>query len=138
MQAARSASSRWFRSAQLLIGLAGWQPAMMLLGATGLVSIPLILWLTVGGPRCRRTRLRAQLPLREAIGEAAVDRSYLLLNIGFFTCGFHVAFIATHLPGIVATCELPAAVGAWSLADHRPFSTSPAAFGSEEPSRNGE
>ena len=102
--------------AQLLIGLAGWQPAMMLLGATGLISIPLILWLTGGGTAVSAHAVTGAASLREAIGEAAVDRSYLLLNLGFFTCGFHVAFIATHLPGIVATCELPAAVGAWSLA----------------------
>jgi predicted MFS family arabinose efflux permease len=36
--------------------------------------------------------------------------------VGFFVCGFHVAFIATHLPGVVAACQLPPAVGAWSLA----------------------
>jgi len=102
--------------AQLLIGLAGWQPAMMLLGATGLISIPLILWLTGGGTAVSAHAVTGAASLRDAIGEAAVDRSYLLLNLGFFTCGFHVAFIATHLPGIVATCELPAAVGAWSLA----------------------
>jgi predicted MFS family arabinose efflux permease len=102
--------------AQLLIGLAGWQPAMMLLGATGLISIPLILWLTSGGPAVQAHAVTGAASLREAIGEATADRSYLLLNIGFFTCGFHVAFIATHLPGIVATCELPAAVSAWSLA----------------------
>ncbi|HEV8095326.1 MAG TPA: MFS transporter [Burkholderiales bacterium] len=102
--------------AQLLIGLAGWQPAMMLLGATGLISIPLILWLTSGGPAVPAHAVTGAASLREAIGEAAVDRSYLLLNLGFFTCGFHVAFIATHLPGIVATCELPPSVGAWSLA----------------------
>jgi predicted MFS family arabinose efflux permease len=102
--------------AQLLIGLAGWQPAMMLLGATGLVSIPLILWLTRGGTAVPAHAVTGAASLREAIGEAAVDRSYLLLNLGFFTCGFHVAFIATHLPGIVATCELPPSVGAWSLA----------------------
>ncbi|MFZ1907954.1 MAG: MFS transporter, partial [Burkholderiales bacterium] len=34
----------------------------------------------------------------------------------FFTCGFHVAFIVTHLPGYVALCSLPATVSAWSLA----------------------
>jgi predicted MFS family arabinose efflux permease len=42
--------------------------------------------------------------------------SYLLLTAGFFTCGFHVAFIATHLPGVVRSCGLPPSVSAWSLA----------------------
>jgi predicted MFS family arabinose efflux permease len=50
-----------------------------------------------------------------ALREAIRDPSFLLLNAGFFTCGFHVAFIATHLPGVVALCQLPASVSAWSL-----------------------
>jgi len=44
------------------------------------------------------------------------DRSYLLLHAGFFTCGFHIAFLVTHLPGEVALCGLPASVAGWSLA----------------------
>ena len=43
------------------------------------------------------------------------DPSYRLLCAGFFVCGFHVAFIATHLPGVVAACQLPPSVGAWAL-----------------------
>ncbi|TFV95208.1 MFS transporter, partial [Oxalobacteraceae bacterium OM1] len=44
------------------------------------------------------------------------DRSYLFLHAGFFTCGFHIAFLVTHLPGEVALCNLPAGVSATSLA----------------------
>lgn len=102
--------------AQLLIGLAGWQPALVLLGATGLAAVPLVLWLTRGAGAPVAHAAAGAGTLREAIRDAAGDRSYLLLNLGFFTCGFHVAFIATHLPGIVASCELPATVSAWSLA----------------------
>ena len=54
--------------------------------------------------------------LSQALRGALRDPSYLLLTAGFFTCGFHVAFIATHLPGVVASCGLPPAVSAWSLA----------------------
>ena len=54
--------------------------------------------------------------LKQPIAGALRNPSYLLLTAGFFTCGFHVAFIATHLPGMVASCELPASVSAWSLA----------------------
>ena len=39
-----------------------------------------------------------------------------MLSGGFFVCGFHVAFLATHLPGVIASCGLPLAFGAWSLA----------------------
>lgn len=44
------------------------------------------------------------------------DPSYRLLAAGFFVCGFHVAFLATHLPGVVSSRGLPLEVGAWSLA----------------------
>jgi predicted MFS family arabinose efflux permease len=39
-----------------------------------------------------------------------------MLGAGFFVCGFHVAFLGTHLPGVVAACGLPVQWGAWSLA----------------------
>jgi len=102
--------------AQLLIGIAGWQPALVILGATGLAAVPLVLYLTGSHSVAPAHAGPHAGTLRQAIREAAGDRSYLLLNAGFFTCGFHVAFIATHLPGYVATCELPATVSAWSLA----------------------
>ncbi len=101
--------------AQLLIGIAGWQPAMVILGATGLLAVPLVLYLTQGASVVPARAGTQTGTLRQAVREAAGDRSYLLLNIGFFTCGFHVAFIATHLPGVVASCMLPPSVGAWSL-----------------------
>jgi predicted MFS family arabinose efflux permease len=44
------------------------------------------------------------------------DRSYLLLHAGFFTCGFHIAFLVTHLPQEVNLCGLPPTVASWSLA----------------------
>ena len=43
------------------------------------------------------------------------DRSFLLLGAGFFVCGFHVAFLGTHLPNVVAMCGLPPSISAWSL-----------------------
>lgn len=104
--------------AQLLIGIAGWQPALIMLGATGLLAIPLLVYLTQGASAAAAAAKASGTggTLRQAVRGAAGDRSYLLLNLGFFTCGFHVAFIATHLPGVVASCMLPPSVGAWSLA----------------------
>jgi len=103
--------------AQLFIGIAGWQPAMVLLGAIGLIAVPLIVWITRGHAEHAAAQPAAAAgSLKQAIGTAVKDPSYLLLTAGFFTCGFHVAFIATHLPGIVASCELPPSVSAWSLA----------------------
>jgi predicted MFS family arabinose efflux permease len=103
--------------AQLFIGLAGWQPAMMILGAIGLAAVPLILWITLGHAEHAAAQPAAAAgSLKQALAGAVKDPSYLLLTAGFFTCGFHVAFIATHLPGVVASCELPPSVSAWSLA----------------------
>jgi len=103
--------------AQLFIGLAGWQPAMVILGAIGLATIPALLWITQGHAEHAATVAKAPPgALQKQFAQAARDPNYLLLNAGFFTCGFHVAFIATHLPGVVASCELPPAVSAWSLA----------------------
>jgi predicted MFS family arabinose efflux permease len=53
---------------------------------------------------------------RAAIRSALRNRNYLLLGVGFFVCGFHVAFLATHLPGVIASCGLPLQFGAWALA----------------------
>lgn len=54
--------------------------------------------------------------LTEAIREAGQNRSYWLLNIGFFVCGFHVAFIATHFPAYLDDKGLGLSVGAMALA----------------------
>jgi predicted MFS family arabinose efflux permease len=53
-------------------------------------------------------------PLR-IIRAAMADRSYFLLTLGFFTCGFQLAFITTYLPGYLLTCHLPAGLGAVAL-----------------------
>jgi predicted MFS family arabinose efflux permease len=56
------------------------------------------------------------LTMREQLAIAARDRSYWCLHAGFFTCGFHISFLVTHLPGEVKLCSLPATVAAGSLA----------------------
>jgi predicted MFS family arabinose efflux permease len=53
--------------------------------------------------------------LREALREAGGHSSYLYLTSGFFVCGFHVAFIQTHLPAYHTDAGIAAAVGAWAL-----------------------
>ncbi|HYX66814.1 MAG TPA: MFS transporter [Burkholderiales bacterium] len=105
--------------AQLFIGLAGWQPALVILGAVSLAAVPLVLWITAGHAAAAETKAAAPggpSSLRQAFAQAVRDPSFLLLTAGFFTCGFHVAFIGTHLPGVVKLCGLPPAVSAWSLA----------------------
>lgn len=55
-------------------------------------------------------------PLRTALGQAFGHGGYRLLTLGFFTCGFQLAFIATHLPGYLTLCHMPLGLGATALA----------------------
>lgn len=54
--------------------------------------------------------------LREVLRQARSHRGYQLLTLGFFTCGFQLAFIATHLPGYLLMCHMPVGLGATALA----------------------
>ncbi|SAK92548.1 major facilitator transporter [Caballeronia temeraria] len=54
--------------------------------------------------------------LRETLAYASRHRGYRLLTLGFFTCGFQLAFIATHLPGYLMLCHMPVGLGATALA----------------------
>jgi MFS family permease len=54
--------------------------------------------------------------LREVLSQACRHRGYRLLTIGFFTCGFQLAFIATYLPGYLFLCHMPVGLGATALA----------------------
>ncbi|MGK9169571.1 MFS transporter [Inquilinus limosus] len=58
----------------------------------------------------------AALPLRAAVAQALGHRGYRLLTLGFFTCGFQLAFIGTHLPNYLLLCHMPAGLGATALA----------------------
>jgi predicted MFS family arabinose efflux permease len=100
--------------AQGLITWGGWMPALWWLAMLLVATLPLA-WVLKGKHASTPGNVKEE-PLGVAIRRAARDQNYLLLNAGFFTCGFHVAFIMTHLPGVVASCQLPPAVGAWSLA----------------------
>ncbi|WP_341892632.1 MFS transporter [Variovorax sp. YR752] len=104
--------------AQGITAVAGWATALQSLALITLLALPAA-WVLRGHSSHAAAAGAApvkKLSAREAISQALADRSYRLLCAGFFVCGFHVAFIATHLPGVVASCGLPAAIGAWSLA----------------------
>jgi MFS family permease len=103
----------------LMVGL-GWVSAMQLMGLLVLLALPAA-YVLRGSARAPAAapNPRASAPTTSTMGavQAALrDPSYLMLSAGFFVCGFHVAFLATHLPGVIAACGLPLAFGAWSLA----------------------
>jgi predicted MFS family arabinose efflux permease len=102
--------------AQLMIGIAGWQPAMIVLGLAALTAVPLVIVLTPSAAAPSASVAPSLETFRTALSDAVRDRGFVLLCAGFFVCGFHIAFIAIHLPGVVALCGLPASVGAWTLA----------------------
>ena len=105
---------------QLLISTFGWVAAMYALAGAALATIPLARPLTRRAHAEQTGSVPAAAagsePLREQLRRAARDRSYWCLHLGFFTCGFHIAFLVTHLPGEVNLCALPASVAAGSLA----------------------
>jgi predicted MFS family arabinose efflux permease len=105
---------------QYLIGRSGWSTGMLAVAVAALATAPLA-WLFrgVGGETSaeavKRESESVHVSLREQLRVAARDRSYLFLHAGFFTCGFHIAFLVTHLPGQVRMCGLPATVASTSL-----------------------
>jgi MFS family permease len=103
---------------QALISSFNWVMAILVLAATSLTSILLALPLREKrGIAEKRAAAQADgMTLGEQLRISFKDRSYLCLNVGFFTCGFHIAFLVTHLPGEVSLCGLSASVGATSLA----------------------
>jgi len=99
---------------QGLIGALGWAGAMWTLAVTTLAAMPLVRKVAPTGPPPPKPA--AHEALWPAVKGAFGDRSYILLHLGFFTCGFHIAFLVTHLPQEVNLCGLPPTVASWSLA----------------------
>jgi predicted MFS family arabinose efflux permease len=102
--------------AQGLTAAAGWAAALQSLAFITLLVLPAAWVLRGHSVHAAASATHRPQSTREALRSAVADPSYRMLCAGFFVCGFHVAFIATHLPGVVASCQLPPAVGAWSLA----------------------
>lgn len=99
---------------QKIIQSFGWMGAMWSMAMVTLAALPLVGKLT-SAHETHHAHAEVDRGLRQSIFCALKDRSYILLNLGFFTCGFHVAFLVTHLPGEVDLCGLPPSVASWSL-----------------------
>jgi MFS family permease len=100
---------------QKLISTMGWMGAMWSLAALTLAALP-VARLLRRSPQAHAAVKVEVGGLRKQLRVAFADRSYWLVHAGFFTCGFHIAFLVTHLPGEVSLCGLPATVASWSLA----------------------
>ncbi|MDP1976992.1 MFS transporter [Undibacterium sp.] len=98
-----------------LMGLYGWNNAMQIMGVLVLLALPAA-YLLRGKPVQAVSAGQGPVSTSKAISIALKNPSYLMLAAGFFVCGFHVAFLATHLPGVISLCGLPAEFGGWALA----------------------
>lgn len=110
---------------QGLIAAFGWVHSMLTLALLSLLTLPLAWPLrrtaphaptVVTGGAAGGGTAPASLGMRDQLRQAFADRSYWCLHAGFFTCGFHIAFLVTHLPGEVNLCGLSAGVSATALA----------------------
>lgn len=100
--------------AQAWIQSFGWHDALLILAVTAGLIIPLAFILP------NDTAVTGEAPSNQRIGEAlreaVAHRGYVLLTIGFFVCGFHVAFITVHFPAYVRDLGLAPEVGAYAIA----------------------
>jgi MFS family permease len=93
----------------------GWQNALAIFAGVLLLILPLSLALATprGG---LAPNAAAPQSVKQALVEAFGHRSYVLLVIGFFTCGFQLAFVTVHLPSYLIDRGLSAQIGGWTLA----------------------
>ena len=99
---------------QGFIAAYGWEQALVILAACSLAILPLA-FILPSDPGAK-----GEAPSEQSIGgavrEAMGHRGYILLTIGFFVCGFHVAFITVHFPAYVVDLGLSPQVGAYAIA----------------------
>jgi len=103
----------------VLIDSFGWHQALLVFAASVLLVMPLALALATrptGDTALGETASVPNQSIRQALTEAFQHRSYVLLVLGFFTCGFQLAFITVHLPAYLKDAGLSAAIGGWTLA----------------------
>lgn len=107
--------------AHVLIDAYGWSVSLVVLAATAAVMAPLGWALATRASReaaGRASAGAAQPPdqtMRAALSEAMPDRDFRLLSLGFFVCGFHITFVATHLPAFVTDRGFSAETGMLAL-----------------------
>lgn len=98
-----------------LITNVGWQETLMIFGLTMLAVLPLSIPLSTRHVASSQ-RAEVSQTISQALTEAFRHPSYVLLVLGFFTCGFQLAFITAHMPAYLKDIGMPAWVGGWTLA----------------------
>jgi MFS family permease len=93
----------------------GWQSALVVFAALMLLVIPLSLALATPVVAANDGPVVPQQSFKRALSEAFGHRSYVLLVLGFFTCGFQLAFVTAHLPAYLVDRGLPVQTGGWVI-----------------------
>jgi predicted MFS family arabinose efflux permease len=102
--------------AQSVSQISGLSASLLTLAFLILLAAPLGTFLDGRSNSANAREEAPPLPLQRALQQALHHRGYCLLTLGFFTCGFQLAFIATHLPGYLSLCHMPIGLGATALA----------------------
>ncbi|MBR1190941.1 MFS transporter [Bradyrhizobium sp. AUGA SZCCT0240] len=99
-----------------LIDNFGWQPALTVFALLMLLIVPLSLAIATPPATSSNVPAADQQSFKTALAEAFGHRSYVLLVLGFFTCGFQLAFITVHLPAYLSDRGVSAQTGGWVVA----------------------
>src|SRR5438270_8636938 len=94
----------------------GWQAALTVFALLMLLIVPLSLAIATPPAASANVPVADQQSFRTALAEAFGHRSYVLLVLGFFTCGFQLAFITVHLPAYLSDRGVSAQTGGWVVA----------------------
>src|SRR5438552_10699184 len=94
----------------------GWQSALTVFALLMLLIVPLSLALATPAQASADVPAADQQSFKMALAEAFGHRSYVLLVLGFFTCGFQLAFITVHLPAYLSDRGVSAQTGGWVIA----------------------
>jgi MFS family permease len=94
----------------------GWQGALTMFAALMLLIVPLSLALATPPADAVHAPVAGQQSFKTALAEAFGHRSYVLLVLGFFTCGFQLAFVTVHLPSFLVDRGISTQVGGWVVA----------------------
>jgi MFS family permease len=96
-----------------LMGAVGWHSTLLIFAAIVLLIVPLAF--ALAAPKTAPSGAVPSQSYRQALGEAFGHRSYVLLVVGFFACGFQLFFITVHLPAYLVDRGLSVDIGAWTI-----------------------
>jgi|TARA_B110000196_G_C21144846_1_gene665989 MFS family permease len=98
-----------------LIEISGWSQSLIYLFYIASIMLIFSFLLNISG-KSEASKAGTNQTIKEALKEAFQSKSFNLLSLGFFVCGFHVTFVAVHFPAFIEDQNLPFWVGGWSLA----------------------